>query len=189
MAKYFWPQIWRLFSVPSWSSLFFIHGHCELLENKYFCIIKILFAKKTILHTAECTFTWKKIFWKNIFIFSKALTFFIEWHLYISSSSSCHAIHTDFPNSLLPPTPIIHLFQQVFQATSCVHTELLDISSSCSSYTCASVWRGTSLMCLPLLLQQCPTCLVRLIWWSSRGVVGGHTAAVLLDVTTMICLI
>ena len=57
----------------------------------------------------------------------------------IKKSSSCYAARTDFPNSLLPSVSIIHHFQQVFQASFRIRTELLWISSSWSSYTCASV--------------------------------------------------
>ena len=60
--------------------------------------------------------------------------------------------------------PIIHRFWQVFQTTSCVRTELLQISSCWLANTCMSgVHRRTSLISSSLLLQQCPTYLVRLI--------------------------
>ena len=44
---------------------------------------------------------------------------------------------------------------------------------------CKEVHRSTSLMSSALLLQQCPTCQVRLIWMFSWWVVGGHSAAIL----------
>ena len=42
----------------------------------------------------------------------------------------------------MPFVSIIHHFWQVFYV-SCVHTELLLISSSWSSNTCSSMWRGS----------------------------------------------
>ena len=39
-------------------------------------------------------------------------------------------------------TCLIHYFQEVFQATSYIGTELLYISSSWSSNFCSSMWRG-----------------------------------------------
>ena len=63
--------------------------------------------------------------------------------VYISSSSSLRqAACTDFPNSFWPSGSIIHCSLNVYQATSCVRTELLLISSGWSSYICTSVWRG-----------------------------------------------
>ena len=57
--------------------------------------------------------------------------------------------------------------RQVFRATSRILTELLYVCSSWSSCFCSAicgVHRRTSLMRTSLLLQQCPACLVRLIW-------------------------
>ena len=58
------------------------------------------------------------------------------------SSSSCDAISTVIPNPLSPHLPIIHYFQQVLIATSCIGTDLLFISSSWSSCLCSSIWMG-----------------------------------------------
>ena len=44
--------------------------------------------------------------------------------LLYTSSSSCHAAGTDFPDSHLPFISVIHHFRQAFKTTSCVHTEL-----------------------------------------------------------------
>ena len=46
-------------------------------------------------------------------------------YIYIYIYISCHAARTDFPNSLSPSVSINHHFQQFFQTTSCVRTELL----------------------------------------------------------------
>ena len=59
-------------------------------------------------------------------------------NLYISSTS-----RTDFPNSLVPSVSITNRFRQVFQATSCVRTKLMSITSSWSSYPCSFMWRST----------------------------------------------
>ena len=59
-----------------------------------------------------------------------------------SSSSLCHATSTDLPGPLSSLVSIVHCFRQVFQATSCIETELLYIGSSWSSYLCSSMWRG-----------------------------------------------
>ena len=58
--------------------------------------------------------------------------------VYISSSSSCHAI---IPDPLSPPFPIVHCFRQVFRDTSRIGTELLYVCSSWSSCLCSSMWR------------------------------------------------
>ena len=57
--------------------------------------------------------------------------------------SSCGATRMNFPNSLLPSISIIHRFWQVFQATFHLCRELLLISSSWLSYTCASMWSSS----------------------------------------------
>ena len=57
-------------------------------------------------------------------------------------SSSWCAASTDFPDPLLPLVSIVHCSWQVFQATSCIHTELLLIGSSWSPNPSSSVWRG-----------------------------------------------
>ena len=59
-----------------------------------------------------------------------------------SSSSSGRTISTDISNLFSPPLSIIHCFQQVFRATSCIGTELLYVGSSWSSCLCSSMWRG-----------------------------------------------
>ena len=61
------------------------------------------------------------------FVKRTTLSFFFS--IYTSLSSSC-AICTDFPDSLSPSVSIIHRFRLVFQALSCVRTELLLISST-----------------------------------------------------------
>ena len=48
----------------------------------------------------------------------------------------------DLPESLSPPTPIVHLSQKVLKATSCISIELLYIGSSWSSYLYSSMWMG-----------------------------------------------
>ena len=61
---------------------------------------------------------------------------------YKSSSSSCHAASADLPDLLLPSVSIVHRSREVFQATSCIGTELLYIVFSWSTNVCSSVWRG-----------------------------------------------
>ena len=60
----------------------------------------------------------------------------------IPSSSSCHAVSTDFFDSLSLSLSIIHRFQQVFQTTSCVCTDLLLINSCWSANAGTSMCRG-----------------------------------------------
>ena len=62
-------------------------------------------------------------------------------HTHISSSSY-RAISTDLPDLLPPPVSIVHRSPEVFQATSCIGTALLYVSSSWSSGICTSMWRG-----------------------------------------------
>ena len=84
--------------------------------------------------------------------------------------SSCHASNTNLPNPFSSPASIVHRSREVFQAISCIDTELLYISSSWSSYfgrpafarSCEGVHKSISLMSSPLLFQQCPACLLRL---------------------------
>ena len=83
----------------------------------------------------------------------------VEW-----SSLSCRSASTGFPDTLSQPVSIVHRSREVFKATSCIGTEQLYIGSSWSSCLCSSMWRCMSLMSSSLLLQQCPTCLVRLTW-------------------------
>ena len=82
---------------------------------------------------------------------------------FLNPSSSSLAAGTDSPDSLSPFVPIIHRFRQVFETTSCVHTELLFVSSCWLARPCAGIHWRTSLISSSLLLQQCPTYLVRLI--------------------------
>ena len=97
-----------------------------------------------------------------------------------SSSLSSHSISMDIPYSLMPPISIVHRFRWVFKPTSC--TELY-IGSSWLSCFCSSyegVDRSMSLMNSSLLLQHCPSCLVRLgyfSWW----VVSACSAAAFWD--------
>ena len=60
----------------------------------------------------------------------------------ISSLSSCCAASTDLPDSLSLPVSIVHCSQEVFQAASCISTELLYIGSSWSSNFCSSMCSG-----------------------------------------------
>ena len=80
------------------------------------------------------------------------------------SSSSSHATCMDLPNPLSPPVSIVHRSRQVFQAKSCIGTELLYIGRLTFAYPCEGVYGSISFRSLPLLLHQCPACLVRLTW-------------------------
>ena len=84
--------------------------------------------------------------------------------VFYSSSSSCWAISTDIPDPLTLSLPIVHRFRQVLRDTPSILTELLNIGSSWSPCFCSAhvLHWSTSLMSSSLLLQQCPTCLVRL---------------------------
>ena len=72
--------------------------------------------------------------------------YYTEWLLRVlsssSSSSSSHAANTDLPDPLSPPVSIVHRFWEVFQATSCISTELLYIGSRWFSNCCSSMWSG-----------------------------------------------
>ena len=57
-------------------------------------------------------------------------------------SSSCRAISTDIPVSLLPHLPIVHCFRQILRVTSCIGTELLYVGSSWMSCVCSSMKKG-----------------------------------------------
>ena len=59
----------------------------------------------------------------------------------------------DLPDPLSPLVSIVHCSRKVFQATSCIGTELARL--------CEGVLRSISLMGSSLLLQQC---LVRVTW-------------------------
>ena len=52
--------------------------------------------------------------------------------------ASCRSVSIDLPGPLSPPVSIVHCSREVFQATSCIGTELLYISSSGSSNLCSS---------------------------------------------------
>ena len=60
-------------------------------------------------------------------------------HTYIVSS--CCTASTDLLDPLTPPVSIAHRFREVFQAISCIVTELLYICSSRLSCLCSSMWR------------------------------------------------
>ena len=79
--------------------------------------------------------------------------------------------------SLSLPLLIIYRIRQVLRATPHILTELLYVGSSrslCFSRPCEGVHRSISLMSSSLLLQQCPTCMVRQTW-----VVDGRTVVAL----------
>ena len=59
------------------------------------------------------------------------------------SSSSYRSASTDLPDPLSPPVSIVHLFLDVFKATSSIVTELLYIGSSWSSCFCSSMSRDS----------------------------------------------
>ena len=77
----------------------------------------------------------------SIFSYQKAMLYqhtkFRFFHcfenLQQSSSLSCWTASAHLPDPLPPPFSIVHHSQEVFQATSCVSTELLYIGSSWSS--------------------------------------------------------
>ena len=94
----------------------------------------------------------------------RSITFLVRNH-YISSIY--RASSTDFPNSFSPFVSIVHLFQQVFYSTCCIRTELLYIGSNWSFCLCSSVWwcpLENVAYEFVLTSQQCPVCLIRLIW-------------------------
>ena len=117
------------------------------------------------------------IYWpRNIFItvyfsFAKCSSnththIYIYIHIYVSSSS-CHALSKDIPDPLSLPLPIDHCFWEVLRATSRIDIELLYVGSSwflcLYSFMCGN-HRSTSLMSSSLLLQQCLTYLVHIIF-------------------------
>ena len=59
-------------------------------------------------------------------------------YIYISSC----AASMDFPDPLSPLISIVHRSWRIFNATSCISTELLYIGSSWSPYPCLSMLRG-----------------------------------------------
>ena len=81
-----------------------------------------------------------------------------------SSPSSNHAACLNFLDSLSPFVSIINRFWQVFLSTSCLRTELLQVSycwSARLANPCEGVHWRKSLMSSSLFLQKC---LGRLIW-------------------------
>ena len=48
----------------------------------------------------------------------------------------------DAPDPLPPSFSIVHRFQEVFKATTCIGTELLYVGSSWSSFLSSFIWRG-----------------------------------------------
>ena len=76
-----------------------------------------------------------------IFFYTSASINPLYIYIYIYIHISSHAARTDFLDSLSPFIPIIYHFQQVFQTTSCVSTELLYISSCWSPNTGMSMCR------------------------------------------------
>ena len=54
--------------------------------------------------------------------------------------------HSGNEKVLLPPVSIVHRYREVFQATSCIDSELLYIGSSWSSYLCLSIYLKTRRM-------------------------------------------
>ena len=62
----------------------------------------------------------------------------LKEYSYIMSSSQ--AASMDLPDPLLPPISIAHRSREVFQAISCIGTELLYIGFSWLSYLCSSMW-------------------------------------------------
>ena len=84
-------------------------------------------------------------------------------HTYTSSSSSCHAANTDFPDSLaiglypplLPASPLDYILCP-YKAVLAGRLKL--------AHPCEGVHWRTSLISSSLLLPQCPASLFRLIW-------------------------
>ena len=83
-----------------------------------------------------------------------------------SSSSSCRATSTDFPDPLSPLFPIIHrLWLQSYIpyphiAAQCLFVQVVLLLN----WPYVGVHRRTLLMRSSLVLQQCPACLVDLTW-------------------------
>ena len=67
---------------------------------------------------------------------------YLNFLLNYNRSSSCRSASTDNPDLLSPFVLNACRSRQVFQATSCIGTELSYIGSSWSSYLCSSMWRG-----------------------------------------------
>ena len=60
-----------------------------------------------------------------------------ESKIYKASSSSCHTINTDLPDSLSPPFSIVYRFRWVLKATSCIGTGQLYEGSNWTSCLCS----------------------------------------------------
>ena len=58
----------------------------------------------------------------------------------ILSSSWCYTISMDIPDTFPPPFSIVNRFRWVFNATSCISTELLYVGIILSSCLCSSIW-------------------------------------------------
>ena len=84
----------------------------------------------------------------------------------ISSSSSCRAASTDIPDPLSPLLPIIH------RVSSHSFWMYVRAGRPAFAWPYVGVHRSTSIMSSSLLLQQFPTCLVRITW--IVFVVGGR---------------
>ena len=82
----------------------------------------------------------------------------------VATSSSCRTASTDLSDPFSPPVSIVHRSREVFQAISCIGTELLYIGSSWSSYLCLSMWRGPPEYVVYEFILTSPACLVRLTW-------------------------
>ena len=107
-----------------------------------------------------------------------------------SSSLSFRAADTDIPDPLSPSVSIVHCSREVFQALSCIGTELLYIGSSWSSCLWSSMWWGPLVyvvyeFVLTSLAVSCmsgSSNLDRVSWW----VVDDCITAVLWGVATRI---
>ena len=69
---------------------------------------------------------------------------------------------TDIPYSISPLLPIVHRLWHLVSSQSC--WMYVRAGRPAFSWPYEGVHRSTSLMISSLLLQQCPACLVRLIW-------------------------
>ena len=70
------------------------------------------------------------IIWLGFITSTNVVYLMLNQVLYISSSSSCHAISSDILDPLSPPLPIVHRLRQVPRATPRILTELLYVGSS-----------------------------------------------------------
>ena len=91
----------------------------------------------------------------------------IDWYQYrSSSSSSCSATSMDIPDPLSPLFPIVYRLWSSGLHSVSSHSCWMYVRAGCPAFArpYAEVNRSTSLMSSSLLLQQCPSCLVRLTW-------------------------